>query len=162
MHYFGSSFTHYEQPRHRKFSGVESILTNPIRIVEHHCTIQIHSTPNKGLVVVNGYVHLGCWAAAVLDWFMKDVILACKKCPELAQVSSFCPFVRKSRASPKTPYRPERRAKGPPETQRFKAPAMHTGAETHLASQTREHTPCTQTIDGLLYYLYTVSVIFVV
>ena len=38
-------------------------------------------------------------AAAVLDWFMKDVILACKKCPELAQVSSFCPFVRKSRAS---------------------------------------------------------------
>ena len=82
---------------------------------------------------------------------MKDVILACKKCPELAQVSSFCPFVRKSRASPKTPYRPERRAKGPPETQRFKAPAMHTGAETHLASQTREHTPCTQTIDGLHY-----------
>ena len=28
---------------------------------------------------------------------------------------------------------------------------MHTGAETHLASQTREHTPCTQTIDGLHY-----------
>ena len=45
----------------------------------------------------------------------------------------------------------QREERGPPETQRFKAPAMHTGAETHLASQTREHTPCTQTIDGLYY-----------
>ena len=91
-------------------------------------------------------------AAAVLDWFMKDVILACKKCPELAQVSSFCPFVRKSRASQRLHIgQREREERGPPETQRFKAPAMHTGAETHLASQTREHIPCTQTIDGLYY-----------
>ena len=37
---------------------------------------------------------------------------------------------------------------------------MHTGAETHLASQTREHTPCTQTIDGLYFdmkYFYVVA-----
>ena len=31
------------------------------------------------------------------DVYKKDVMLACKKCPILAQVSSFCPFVRKSR-----------------------------------------------------------------
>ena len=54
-------------------------------------------------------------------------------------------------------HEPRRLHIGPPETQDLRPLAMHTGAETRLASQTREQTPCTQTIDTCMPYLFRLT-----